>query len=63
MQKIDLSFLQGGEARRSEVAEKLDPIDTEIKSGRFFRGHIAMGRLGISGWLCEGCKSFAEFAP
>jgi hypothetical protein len=47
-QKIDLSFLQSGETSRTEVAEKLNPIDTGIKSDRFFVGRWDTSKWG--GW-------------
>ncbi len=48
VKKIDLSFLRPGETTRSEVLEKLKPIDTGFQSDHFFLGRWDTSKWG--GW-------------
>lgn len=48
-QKINLDFLQSGKTPRTEVAEKLKPIDAGVKSDRFFVGRWDTSKWG--GWV------------
>jgi len=48
-QKVDLRFLLAGKTTRTEVAEKLKPVDTGVTSDRFFLGRWDTSKWG--GWV------------